>query len=317
VHDVGVGLRALGVVLRGGALDEVAQSRLVEQRGEVLLRRRGRDRDEVALALSRSISSRAFGNGRRSGRWRDRKTSARRSPIALPSGVSSATPITSGRSLSPPMPISGRMRAKSTWCPCSRSASTQACACASLLSMSVPSTSKITPRAMSQALHGARHRRPHGVSGGAAVRWQTLHARRRAKSPNRHEAPAEHTHAADGEKRADERLPARPGRPAAHRGSASSQAVPNAAAATSPAELIQLPATRSHHPIVSVRSPRSCRAQNAPIAISRMPFISMPVCADSPMRGFANAGTTRPTRSPTTTSSMPWKNNRCARTAAS
>src|SRR5204863_6411542 len=51
-----------------------------------------------------------------------------------------------GRTLSDPMPTSGRTRRKSTRLPLAASASTQACACASLLSTSVPSTSRSTAR---------------------------------------------------------------------------------------------------------------------------------------------------------------------------
>ena len=62
--------------------------------------------------------------------------------LSFSHGVS--MPLTAGSSLSPPIPMHPRTRAGSTAMPCSVNAFTHAEACASLLSTSVPSTSKRT-----------------------------------------------------------------------------------------------------------------------------------------------------------------------------
>ncbi len=64
-------------------------------------------------------------------------------------------PATSGMSLSPPMPIARRTDSYATVIPCSAKAPTHARACASLLSTSVPSTSKITAASRSHVRQNA------------------------------------------------------------------------------------------------------------------------------------------------------------------
>src|SRR5687767_8750492 len=83
----------------------------------------------------------------------------RASAMAAPCGDSSSMPLTAGISLSPPIPIERLTLIQSTLTPCSLNAVTHASACASLLSTSVPSTSKRT--ALSTLI---RERRDAGLS---------------------------------------------------------------------------------------------------------------------------------------------------------
>src|SRR4051794_29249416 len=93
---------------------------------------------------SRSTSARAPGSPVTRGRYFSRKMAERRADSAWPCGESSDSPVSSGSTLSPPLPISARTRSNGTSYPASASESTQAIACWSLLWTSVPSTSKMT-----------------------------------------------------------------------------------------------------------------------------------------------------------------------------
>src|SRR6185436_11834522 len=81
--------------------------------------------------------------------------------MRLPRSLSGATPVTCGNSLSPPTPIRRRTVPKSDGSPASWRVSTQDRAWASLLSTSVPSTSKIIAgtRASARSLILPRERR--------------------------------------------------------------------------------------------------------------------------------------------------------------